>query len=288
MMKSLSRFVNPEKIDFRVIWGLLLVFIMIPMFHPLGIPVGVSERTKRMYNLINTLQAGDIVCFQNDLEWFPTSTGPAQLIILKHLLMKDVKIVIVEFESTAFVSTSKILEKEDPAKYGYVYGTDWVYLGFVPGLETGIAAFTTDVWRTTPTDYEGTPISQIPIMQNIRKAEDFKMVIEGNSYLDVQTWVVRHWTAARGVTTAMITGKTGVSEIAAYYPHQIEGHIADIEGAWEYEGLLGVVGEALKSSDIISMAYIAAIITTILGNYSWIYGKYLKQQEVLKSRKKEM
>jgi len=131
--------------------------------------------TIKAYRCIDELEPGDLVLVSPDFVpgmW--VEVGPAMNAIMQHLFMKKVKIIIVSFYSDGPVLAEKIISEIDVGDARY--GVDYVNLGYIPGLETAMAAFVENP-RVIEYDYYGTPIGELEIMEEVDSIDDFKLYV---------------------------------------------------------------------------------------------------------------
>jgi len=166
-----------ENIDRRIIYVIVILCIALPIIRPLGLPIQINESTLTSYNFIESLPEGAVVLvgFETGAAGWP-ELGPQLNTFMQHLFDKNAKILIV----SGNVDGCMLAEQYTiPAmvKPGKVYGEDWVNLGYLAGGETGMAAFASDIRSVIPRDYFNTPLDEIPLMRDIRSADDFDLAI---------------------------------------------------------------------------------------------------------------
>jgi hypothetical protein len=118
------------------------------------------------------------------------------------------------------------------------YGTDWVDLGFKAGNEAVIKTIVTDFGQIFPNDAKGTPIESIPMMQGIKSLSSFDAIVNVSAgYPGSKEWVLY---AATPLKKPMLVGCTGVQapQMYPYIPLQVQGLLAAIKGAAEYESVV--------------------------------------------------
>jgi TctA family transporter len=117
-----------------------------------------------------------------------------------------------------------------------------------------------------PTDFYGTPLSSIPLMERLNSYADFPLVINlsGSAIADYYIRIAAtryHRTLILGCTAVMATD---------YYPYLSSGQLAGLaggmKGAAEYERLAGIMGDARRGMDAQSMVHVLIVALVILGN----------------------
>jgi len=257
----------------RALFLLMFVMLAAPLLRPLGLPLTVGSLTKGVYDMVEDLPTGSRVNMALTMTvglW--AEVEPATMAVLRHLFTKPVKIIIVSY----FADAPKLIEGTltkvaDAAKASNKrYGEDFVNLGFVPGLETGMAAFTKDSAATTPSDIYGTPVAQLPAMSGVRSAKDFALVIViRDSPMDpyIRQYVTTY--GAKLVTVGVAAGLT--ADMPYYKAGQILGIVAGVRGGAEYELLMKSPGPGVATTDALSLGFVLLVVLAGSSNvmYAW-------------------
>ncbi|MBS7648616.1 hypothetical protein KEJ17_03095 [Candidatus Bathyarchaeota archaeon] len=263
-----------EKLDSRIIYILILIFTILPLVYPIGLPIPISSEVKQAYEFIEKIPSGSVVLIGDEFtapSW--TELGPSYIAVLKHLIKKDIKFVKMSYFSAeapaAFDSMIKPRIQSYLDKYNYKYGEDWVDLGYLPGGEAALAAYASNIY-VVPTDRYGKPLSELPLYQKLKSFKDFALVVELDPGAHLPEYL-RQFQTTFG--TPHITITYGVTK-SAYIPYlasgQIKGMMAAIGGGAEYEQLVGSPGVASAGMDAVSTSHLLAAALLILGNITYI------------------
>lgn len=264
-------------LDIRVVYFSLLGIMAFFAIMPIGLPVLLGEQSQIAYNYIESLPEGSVVGFIPTLDamaWM--QGGPPAIILAKHLFDRPLKIVIFVVTSDAPPLTLKILREVDPEKRGKVYGEDYVFLGYAAGGDTAVMSSAEDLWGTYGNqDFYGDDLNEIPLMENIRKAEDIDILVipaSGHANMYVQYWYEPY-------KTPIITSQPPmtVTEYMAFYnAGQIIAVMSGLRSGAEYEKMVGEPGLCLAAMDQASGATLLLLGFIILGNLSYLGTKMLK------------
>jgi len=256
------------------IYVITLLIASAAIYIPPGPPEVISY-TNNVYDYIENLEKDDTVCVTigNSYAWF-LSHLPAFNAVMLHLIDKEVNfIVFYHFNDGINCWQYDVYPAIKPYmdEKGYVYGEDYALMPFLPGEETAAAAFAQDVW-TIPNDWYGTSFDDLPIMENIRTAEDWDCAIVGGW---VHQWVVRQWWSAYD-TDLIILGHPAAIGFGPTLVDagQIVGFLAGWEGGAQYEVLIDKPGLGYKGSSIVSILYILCIVLVLAGNVVYFGKKY--------------
>jgi hypothetical protein len=268
-----------QNIDRRVIYALLLLSIIIPLFVPsISIPGVPSQQSKDFYSTVETISKTDpnkIVIISG--AWSSGTRGEnkwqAQAIIT-HLMMRHVRFAILSFDPQNNDLTQRIAEKA-AAKYNYKYGEDYINWGYRPFsvFTQTLKGIVTDIPATIKTDWHSKNLSTFPIMKDIKSVKDVKAIIDITPSNTVNTWIG----LVQGVNhTPLLYAPTAVMAPDSYPyldSHQISGLLTGIKGAGDYEELTGVKAFATRGAGALSMVYALIIFLVILGNIGYQQGR---------------
>lgn len=229
-----------SNLDRRWLFLLTVFAVGVPLMTGIVLPLRISPMTRDVFQAIEDLPEGSRVLMP--LDYDPASEGELQPManaFVRHCAEKKLKIYILTLWPSGVGMNQravKLLKEEYP---DYVYGEDYVNLGYRPGLEGVIALIVNDLRGLFSADQEGTPISKIPMMDgvdNIRKMPLIVNVSAGEPGL--KQWV--QYAATPFDSIKIIGGTTGV-QAAPFYPYvpdQMIGMLPGIKPAAEYEILL--------------------------------------------------
>lgn len=243
-----------------------LVMLIIPVLVPLGLPFKITSDARNFYDEVEKLQPGSAVFYANDItpQQLP-EIMPQEIAVLTHLFRKDARVIIVTSQTAAAVELmqTSILPKVDLR--GKEYGRDYVNLGWIPGGETGLAAFAKDIRSVMRTDINGTLTDAIPMMKNVNSIKDVSLLLcfvgdWGNMYL-------RQWWALEKTPTVMGVAAIQYPTFQAYLnAHQILGLLNGITGGAQYERLINRPGLGISTLDDINVGYMWVLMLVLVGN----------------------
>lgn len=256
-----------QNIDSRVIYWAIFITLMIPLIWPMGVPLSITDTTKVVFDLVEKLQPGDVVLMS--LDYTPLvapEVHSSAIALCKHLFGKDVKVIFYSYIEEGTMFGENIIS-ELTGKYGLVYGTDVVNLGFVSGQAAGVRALGDDVLSTKPRDFRGNVTADLPIMQGVKTAKDFDLVLGIGDGLAVLTQQIG---AVHGVTVSGSSTAAGVSGMMPYVNSgQVKGLLQGLRGGAEYEKLTDNPGYAIASMDAQSLGHLAIILFIVIGNVAY-------------------
>jgi len=259
-------------VDYRWLYALSLVLMIIPILRPLGLPTVVSEPTKGFYNAIVDLPPGSVVAVSFGASLSLLDEQEAQFIATwKILFQHDLKVIFYCTYADSMIILNEELDKiVKPQSYGKVYGEDYVRLPYAPLGEPGEAAFATNIRGVFPADIYGTPLDEIPLMKDINDYKGIDLVhFQYTSCTDIE-WPIRQWVVPYGMKCIVSTLGCCGPMAAPYYPKQIPGFLSGSGMGTELEVLSGNPGPGAVMSDAKNFGVLGLLLFLVIGNLSYL------------------
>ena len=257
------------EVDRRALYWVIFIGLAIPFINPLGLPVPITEMTKAVYDKVETLGPNNIALFSiaGGVSAWP-EIAPAMVATMRHLVKRQVKIVIWGFSTDQDITLDMIKSNVPELETKYKYGEDWVYMGYLAGGETAVAALASDVHSVFKADKYGTPIEKLPLIQRVKSAKDIDLVltVDTGSYI---LFYIRHWNVGKGTPIAEI-GIAMQADMVVYYPANLVGLLIGVRGGAEYEKLIGRLGGGTTTMDAINISHLLFIVAIVLANVGYV------------------
>jgi hypothetical protein len=260
-------------LDRRILYLVLLAVVFLPLVRPIGIPFRISEWTQGFHKAVDDLKSGDIVLMSLDYSiGGAPDVHPQAEIVFTHMMQKGLRVVMVAFVDQGVEFGNQLIASWEAQ--GKQYGQDFVNLGFAAGTEVAISAFAQDVAAVFPKDVRGNPIGQLPIMQGIKTAADFKFIAQfATGIPGPAEWIRQVQTRynvplATGVVTVM-----GPQTEPYYQSRQLVGLLSGMRSAAEYELAVKRPGKATAAMDAQSMGHLVIILFIVMGNVLYFMEK---------------
>lgn len=257
-----------RNIDRRIIFALVLLSIAFPLMKPIGLPVTVTYTTQAVFDVLDALPDNSTVVMAVDYSpGAAPEVEPQCMAVARHLFYdKNVNVIFTSIVTTGPMFTNNLLDAI--AGHDRVYGEDYVHLGYLAGEETAIAALAQDVHKAYPTDVNGTPVGDLPIMANVHDANDFDAFVVFTASEPSQ--YVRQIEGKFGVPLAVgINAVIFTTNLPYLNSGQMFGIINGLTGAAEYEKLIGRPGVATAGMDALSASHLVVLLFIVIGNVIW-------------------
>jgi len=258
-------------VDRRWIFLIIGIVVMIPLFFPLGLPIRATATTQKVYDTIDALPHGSKVLVS--CEYGPSTKPeihPMTLAVMRHLFKNKHKVYVTCLWPDGQFLAEEALDQVGGEEYGLKYGEDYVLLGFRPGNEAVVKGIVSNLRKLYTIDSKGTKVTEIPMMDGIHRFEDFDFLFSASAgYPGTIEWVQY---AVDPTNVPMSTGTTSiqVNEVMPYVAAgQVNGILAGMPGAAEYEALIGVPGIGTSGMDAQSVAHLVIVLFIVLGNIGY-------------------
>jgi hypothetical protein len=225
------------------------------------------------------LPEGAVVCFGFDCGvWHWVRTGSGAIATLNLLLTRPVKVIIWSTQAEA-TGLWPLLESKLIIPEGVEYGVDWVYFGFVAGQESGLAQLAADL-SSPGSDYYGTPLDEMPIMEGVNDYSDVSLVIQNGASGAWPKFYVRQWSVPFKTPLALI--QTPVNTLMNL-PFRAAGQInwviwANVGGA-ELESILGYKGWGTANTDAQNLIHVYTMLLVVIGNIGFHMSRKNKERK---------
>ena len=268
-------------IDSRIIYALLLASIVVPLVHPIGLPIPVSKDTQRMYDTIAALPEGARVLIDYEMSGgLVPECEPQAYAIFSHLLAKKAKLYVVALGVEGPVFAERTLTVYSQA--GMKRGVDFVNLGYASGGESGMAALCDDLLKTFPTDFQKQDTRSLPMMQGVKGIEAMDLIITFNGGAmgsGIAEWVRQAVTARKRPLAAAVTAVLAPGNNPYLQSGQLKAQLVGLKGAAEYEMLLRKPGKGASAMDAQSVVHILVIGLVVIGNIGYHLSRRTQRAE---------
>jgi hypothetical protein len=254
-------------IDRRWIYLLMALSILFPTIFVFKFPVQITVEARQLYDAIDALPDSSVVMLTFD--YYPSAraeTEPMSKAALRHMFSKDMKIVTLSNIPLGGPTMAENTTREIAKEFNKVYGVDYVNLGYKANYVAVMQGLASSIESIFPTDWTGTPLSEIPLMQKVKNYRDIKFiyVVSDNATVDYWISIVN---AQYGVPVgAGVTAVSAPKMYAFVESGQMTGLLGGMKGAAEYERLIHHEDMAMRGMDAQSLAHFLIIFLVLIGN----------------------
>jgi hypothetical protein len=271
----MSFFERLMALDRRWVYLVIGLAVMIGVKARLIIPIPIAPEARNIYDFVDGLQEGDAIHLAMDYDpSVMAELQPMTLAMLKQCFEKKIKVVVSALHQFGPALAAGALDTAATRHFDMygeriVNGEDYVFLGYKPYPALIILGMGQNYRIPFPSDYYNVPLDSLPMMDDIMNYDDVKAVINisGTSATD---WWISYGNGRYGIPLAI--GVTGVMA-TDYYPYlqtgQIFGILGGLEGAAQYEMLVGTPGPAVEGMSVQMIAHGVIIVFIVVGNVAY-------------------
>lgn len=264
----------------HILFLFVALAVILPTLFPVSFPITGSWRTQNVYDYIDALPQDTtiMISFDYGASSF-AELEPMARAVLQHCFSKGIRVIGITLNAEG--ATLGSITIEDVAQQvGAVNGEDYVFLGYRPGSIQVILGLGINFRDIFSTDFSGTPVEELPLMENITNYDDISLLLSLSAGSAVTDWIIY---ANTKYNLKVSTGVTGVliSDMSPYLQTgQLIGALDGMRGAAEYEKLIGVPAAGTRDVNIGSFVHLLIISLVVIGNLIF----FLKKRENPKYR----
>jgi hypothetical protein len=257
--------------DRRYIYLAVAFYVFFPILVTLKLPITLSPEVKQLYDAIEALPDSSTVMLTFD--YYPSTlaeTEPMSRAALHHLFRKNCQVLTMTTVPLGGPSIAERVTRDLAGQYHKVYGVDFVNLGYKANYVAVLKGMGSSIEAIYPADNSGTPLSEIPMMKNIKNYDDidFIFAVSDNSIID-------YWISIVNAQYNIPLG-TGVTAVSApqYFAYvgsgQLTGMLGGMKGAAEYENLVQKPAAAVLGMAAQSLVHLFIIFSVVVGNFIFL------------------
>jgi len=257
--------------DRRYVYLVLFIVVIGPLLSPIGVPISVSPSTKKYYEVINSVGEGDIVFFTLNTEFSGYNEIQSGIIASMRVFIENgAKIVIAVGHPEATSIPDLIFHdlNTELTENGYVYGEDYISLGYIFPNEAAVASLAEDFQGSISQDWLGVPIAGT-FLEDVKTWEDIDFIADFSTGL-ATTHLMNHF-ALRG--TPMVVNVIGVMIPSSLNYVDTGVYLAllgSLRGGAELEYLTGHPASGLTAMDAFTFGHYMLIVFIIIGNLGYL------------------
>jgi hypothetical protein len=252
----------------RLIHFILLLAVLIPMLlgwpsMPSGSPSTPPE-VEKFFQTVEALPPGSFVLVAFDYE--PYMAGEMESVaypVLTHLKGKGCRVALISLNPAGPALAQALGERA-----GFLYGEEFVNLGYIPGVEAGLRALgTSEGWLVRYDYLQGKPLDSFPAFQSVKGLKGWNLIV----LFSGQSSTLLGWIEQVGsmVEAPMVAGViSGLKPYAEPYlgSGQLKGLLGGMADAAFYEAMLGKPLAATRAAPVQAFALLIALLVILVGS----------------------
>ena len=256
-------------IDRRIVFLVLFLGVAAAMIADVRLPIKPTPNVRNVYNYVQSLKGKANATVLLSFDYGPGSAPelqPTGINIIRQCFENGIKVVGMALWPDAQGLAEAAFDSMR-REYGKVQGVDYAFLGYKPGSTTLVLNMGESFKSAFARDYVGTSTSEMPVTARIDKLEDFDYVVTlaAGQTMDL-VWVAyavdRYNVVLGGACTAVMA-----PDMFPYLQsQQMNGLVAGLAGAAEYETLAGAPGSGVAGMTSQAAAHLIIILFILFGN----------------------
>jgi len=262
-----------SKVDSRVIFTLVWVIMAFALIFPVGFPLIPSANSLKSFNWCKeNIEPGDIILLSFDYDFGNMAENyTGMLAVMRIAMQNDARVVTTSMWSSGGLVAERCIEelaREFPNK---VKGVDYLHLGYKPGSATLISAMMDDIaMACLYVDAFNVPLTEYPIMNDLKSLKDVKMVATGGSGSPgAHEWVQQYAVPSGKPYIGIIESVSIPSHATNLQSGVMTSMIPGMRGSAEMEQLSGVLGMASAAMDAQAFLHLLVFVLIALGNVNY-------------------
>lgn len=267
-------------IDRRWVYLAVALTVVFPVLFPLKLPMAVTPEAQQLYDAVEAIPDGSVVMLTFDYYASATAeTRPVSVAALHHLFRKNIKVVTMTTIPLGGPSMASEVTRLMAKEYNKTYGVDYVNLGYKANYTAVLLGMGTSIESIYPSDQYGTPLAQLPLMQQVKNYADIAFI-----FIVADNGIVDNWVS---IVNAQFSKRMGAGVTAVMAPkfysyvqaNQMVGLLGGMKGAAEYELLVNQPAMAVSGMNSQSLVHLLIIGFVVLGNVAFFAAKRRKDRE---------
>jgi hypothetical protein len=267
--------------DTRLVFALVAAAIAFGLLVPVKQHIEPQKPAEAVYKYIENLPEGSAVLLSIDFDpQVVTELRPMAEAILTHCLRRNLHVIGMTFGPQGAPLGDQIFRTvaQEEEFRGKQLGRDYVYLGYKPGdIAQVITNMGENLPATFPQDYQNRPTATMPIFRDVKSLKDLKYLVDFASAMTPEYWIPF---GADKYKIAMAVGCTAVVAPDMYVrlnARQINGLVAGLRGAADYETLIEKPGLGIRGMFAQSVTHVMIVLAVIAGNIAFFVARRRKK-----------
>jgi hypothetical protein len=267
-----------QTIDTRILYVVLLLSISFPLLFPVSLPIIPAEQSREAFETVQAVGRLPVIKpALVDSQWSASTRGENEWqtrALIQHLMMRHIPFIVVPGDPQAPQLMGDIIN-DYKNKYDYVYGKDYIIVHYLQSSAYAqiIKGMARNIPDTLKTDENGINLRSFPIMRHVTNFSDISLLVEITPTASLDKWL-QFLQGTQKVPIVVASTAVQSPEMFPYLDsHQINGLLAGVKGAGDYEELMGVKGGGTRVATALSLVYALIILLIILGNIGYLVEK---------------
>jgi hypothetical protein len=263
------------RLDRRIVYAGLVLVTLIPLVGKVSLPMYPTDPPKKLMQTIDELPTDRVVLIGSNWDAGTQAESRPQLVaVVRHLIRRGIKFAVFTVSSPngptlANTAIEQAIASENQTG-AWKYGENWCILGYKFADDPWVRTFASSVNAAWKQDWQGTPLSDIPMMKGVDKFGpdgQISMLMDITGTASVESWY-QFMSPTRVKIGLGCTAVMAPEQYNYLDSGQLSGLLTGMKGAAEYEQLTNTKASGTAMMAGQSFAHLYILILIILGNLS--------------------
>lgn len=271
----MEKFLN---IDRRIIFAAVALAVIGSLLVDFSLPVPATTPVQKIFDKIESLPPG--AHFLLSFDYDPSSKEelqPMALALLHHCFQRGVKVIGMTHNPGGTGLAEQALNSI-ASIYQRKYKEDYVFLGYKPGGASLVINMGEDIHTAFLKDFYGNDTTALPALQGVESLKDIDYLVDLAAGVTIETWIAFGREKYQFEMGAGCTAVIGPEMYPFLDSRQINGLMAGLKGAAEYEVLVERKAQAFEGMRPQSVTHCLVILFVLFGNVAFFVSGSFRTQ----------
>lgn len=271
----MEKFLN---IDRRIIFAAVALAVIGSLLVDFSLPVPATPPVQKIFDKIESLPPG--AHFLLSFDYDPSSKEelqPMALALLHHCFRRGVKVIGMTHNPGGTGLAEQALNSI-ASIYQRKHKEDYVFLGYKPGGASLIINMGEDIHTAFLKDFYGNDTTTLPALRGVESLRDIDYLVDLAAGVTIETWIAFGREKYQFEMGAGCTAVIGPEMYPFLDSRQINGLMAGLKGAAEYEVLVEHKAQAFEGMRPQSVTHCLVILFVLFGNVAFFVSGSFRTQ----------
>lgn len=271
----MEKFLN---IDRRIIFAAVALAVIGSLLVDFSLPVPATPPVQKIFDKIESMPPG--AHFLLSFDYDPSSKEelqPMALALLHHCFRRGVKVIGMTHNPGGTGLAEQALNSV-ASIYQRKYKEDYVFLGYKPGGASLVINMGEDLHTAFLKDFYGNDTTTLPALQGVESLRDIDYLVDLAAGVTIETWIAFGREKYQFEMGAGCTAVIGPEMYPFLDSRQINGLMAGLKGAAEYEVLVERKAQAFEGMRPQSVTHCLVILFVLFGNVAFFVSGSFRTQ----------
>lgn len=264
--------------DRRIIFAAVALAVIGSLLVEFSLPVPATPPVQKIFDKIESLPPG--AHFLLSFDYDPSSKEelqPMALALLHHCFQRGVKVIGMTHNPGGTGLAEQALNSI-ASIYQRKYKEDYVFLGYKPGGASLVINMGEDIHTAFLKDFYGNDTTTLPALRGVESLRDIDYLVDLAAGVTIETWIAFGREKYQFEMGAGCTAVIGPEMYPFLDSRQINGLMAGLKGAAEYEVLVERKAQAFEGMRPQSVTHCLVILFVLFGNVAFFVSGSFRTQ----------